>query len=230
MDPVRTHLVWDWNGTLLDDLSLVVASTNAVFRRMGGAAISAEEQRARFRRPIADYYADVLGRPVSLDEFDRLDGIFHDTYRLGMATCQLAVDASAAIGAWPGSQSLLSMWFHDELVPAVETYGLTGMFNRVDGLRTTVGGGHKAAHLARHLAELGIDGRSVVLIGDTLDDAEAAASVGAGCVLYTGGITHPDRLRAYGLPVADTLAEAVRLAGVGNQPTPADTGRVEPAR
>jgi hypothetical protein len=31
-------------------------------------------------------------------------------------------------------------------------------------------------------------------------------------VLYTGGFTHPARLRASGLPVADTLVDAVTLA------------------
>ncbi len=77
-----------------------------------------------------------------------------------------------AITSWPGSQSLLSMWFHEELVPAVETYGLAGVFARVDGLRTEVGGDLKAGHLARHLAALGVRGEQVVLIGDSLDDAD----------------------------------------------------------
>ena len=104
------------------------------------------------------------------------------------------------------------MWFHDELVPALETYGLAGLFTRVDGLRTEVGGDLKAGHLARHLDELGVAGDDAVLIGDSLDDASAAASVGAGVVLYTGGFTDPARLRASGLPVADTLMDAVALA------------------
>lgn len=213
MAATGTHLVWDWNGTLLDDLSLVVDSTNRVFASVGGAAVTLAEHRVRYRRPVADYYADVLGRPVTEEEFGRLDVLFHDAYRLGLTTCRLAADANTAIRSWTGTQSLLSMWFHDELVPTVETYGLTSSFNRIDGFRGTTGGDRKAAHLARHLAELGIDGRSVVLIGDSIDDADAAASVGGRCVLYTGGFTDPDRLRASGLPVADTLAEAVRLAG-----------------
>lgn len=71
------------------------------------------------------------------------------------------------------------MWFHDELVPTVRTYGLTPHFTRVDGLRAVVGGGHKAEWLAKHLAELGLGGHEVVLIGDSLDDADAAGSVGA---------------------------------------------------
>ncbi|BCJ66167.1 HAD family hydrolase [Polymorphospora rubra] len=212
-----THLVWDWNGTLLNDLNLVVESTNVVFAAVAGPAVSADEHRVRFRRPISDYYAEVLGRAVDAEEFGRLDRIFHDAYRTGLTTCELADDATSAMRTWSGSQSLLSMWFHDELVPAVATYGLSGLFNRVDGLRGTVGGDRKAGHLERHLAELGVDPRSVVLIGDSLDDADAAVAVGARCILYTGGFTDPGRLRASGHPVADTLTEAVTLAG-GPQP------------
>ena len=92
------------------------------------------------------------------------------------------------------------------------TVRLTAHFRRVDGLPGTAGGGLKAGHLARHLAELGIDGTDVVLIGDSLDDADAAHAVGGAAVLYTGGFTDPARLRASGLPVADSLTEAVKLA------------------
>jgi phosphoglycolate phosphatase-like HAD superfamily hydrolase len=208
----RTHLVWDWNGTLLDDLSLVVSSTNRAFAAVGGRAVDADEHRTRFRRPVADFYAEILGRAVDEEEFGELDRIFHDAYRLGLTTMSLAADAMSAIKSWPGSQSLLSMWFHDELVPAIETYGLTGVFTRVDGLRTEVGGDLKAGHLANHLAELSVRGDQVVLIGDSLDDAAAADSVGAKAVLYTGGFTAPARLYASGRPVADTLVEAVALA------------------
>jgi phosphoglycolate phosphatase-like HAD superfamily hydrolase len=208
----RTHLVWDWNGTLLNDMSLVVAATNAAFATVGGAPVSVHEHRARFRRPVSSYYAEVLGRTIDAEEFGRLDKIFHDAYRIGLTTCELATDAVSAMRSWVGSQSLLSMWFHDELVPTVETHGLTGMFRRVDGLRSAVGGDHKAEHLVRHLDELDIAGSSAVLIGDSIDDADAASAAGARCVLYTGGFTDPDRLRASGLPVADSLTEAVALA------------------
>ncbi|BCJ60053.1 HAD family hydrolase [Micromonospora endophytica] len=212
MTTPRTHLVWDWNGTLLNDLDLVVACTNAVFVAEGGPAVTAAEHRVRFRRPIADYYAEVLGRAVDSEAFGRLDKIFHDAYRLGLTSCELAHDALDAMAAWSGSQSLLSMWFHDELVPAVRTYGLTGRFSRVDGLRAEIGGDRKAESLARHLAEVGVDGRSVVLIGDSIDDADAALSVGGRAVLYAGGFTDRARLEASGHPVADTLVQAVTLA------------------
>lgn len=206
------HLVWDWNGTLLDDLALVVSATNVALLSAGGRPTTAQAHRREFCRPITEYYRNVLGREVDETEFVRLDRAFHEAYALGLTTCALAADAPAVLGSWAGTQSLLSMWFHRDLVPTVERYGLTPYFARVDGLRAPVGGGPKAPHLAAHLAALGLDGPDCVLIGDSVDDADAAASVGARCVLYSGGFTDPERLGTRGVPVAATLAEAIRLA------------------
>jgi phosphoglycolate phosphatase-like HAD superfamily hydrolase len=207
-----THLVWDWNGTLLDDLALVVAATNASLALAGGPPITAEEHRRDFRRPIEAYYAGVLGRPLGADEFVGLDRTFHDAYDAGFASIALADGALDALQSWVGTQSLLSMWFHDQLVPAVDRHGLARHFRRVDGLRAEVGGGHKAPHLAAHLAAMGVDGVDCVMIGDSLDDALAAASVGARCVLYSGGFTDAVRLAEVGVPVVDSLIEAVAIA------------------
>jgi phosphoglycolate phosphatase-like HAD superfamily hydrolase len=209
---VSKHLVWDWNGTLLDDLTLVVAATNACLAGVGGPQVTAEEHRRDFRRPIVDYYAFVLGRAVGPDEFKRLDDAFHDAYRAGMAACTLTADALDAMTDWAGTQSLLSMFFHDELVREVARHGLTTRLSRVDGLPGTIGGHRKASYLAAHLAALDLPGSAAVLIGDSVDDSEAAASVGADCVLYAGGFTDLALLKETGRPVASTLVEAVAFA------------------
>jgi len=206
------HLVWDWNGTLLDDLTLCVTATNACLAMIGGPAITAEDHRRDFRRPVVDYYSFVLGRPVGAEEFQRLDEAFHDAYRLGLATCALTADALEAMANWGGSQSLLSMFFHDELMVEVDRHGLGPRLSRVDGLPGTVGGQRKAAYLEAHLSALDIRARDVVLIGDSVDDADAAGAVGASCVLYAGGFTHESHLVATGRPVARSLVEAVRIA------------------
>jgi phosphoglycolate phosphatase-like HAD superfamily hydrolase len=214
------HLVWDWNGTLLADLPLIVTATNAVLATLGGPEITVEHHRLRFRRPIAEYYGEVLGRLVGADEFAQLNAVFHDAYEAGLPACRLADEAVAALGTWGGSQSLLSMWFHADLVPAVDRYGLTSHFVRVDGrLPQDFGAGdHKHPYLADHLAALQLKGEDVVLIGDTVDDAEAAAAAGARCVLYSGGHTGPELLRATGVPVTGSLLEAVTLAGTITAP------------
>ncbi len=209
------HLVWDWNGTLIDDLSLVVAATNASLASIGGPSVTAEEHRRDFHRPVASYYAQVLGRALDDEEFRKLDAAFHVAYAELVPACPLSPGALDALRGWAGTQSLLSMWFHDELVPCVEGYGLTGYFKRIDGqvlAPAGIGGGAKAPHLVRHLAAQGLTGPDCVLVGDSVDDAEAAASVGARVVLYSGGFTDHPRLAATGYPVTTSLADAVALA------------------
>ncbi len=106
------------------------------------------------------------------------------------------------------------MYEHDRLLPVVEGFGLTGQFLRVDG-RSGPAGGQKAEHLVRHLAALGtqVDPARTVLIGDAADDALAALEAGAHAVLYTGGSHTREKLEPVGVPVVDSLAEAVELAG-----------------
>ncbi len=48
----RTHLVWDWNGTLLDDNTAVVGATNAAFGEVGLAPITVEQYREMYCIPI----------------------------------------------------------------------------------------------------------------------------------------------------------------------------------
>jgi phosphoglycolate phosphatase-like HAD superfamily hydrolase len=206
------HLVWDWNGTLLDDLKLVVDATNVCLATVGGPVITAEDHRRDFRRPILDYYAHVLERPVDQVEFQLLDDAFHDAYRARINEVTLVPDALEAMAKWSGTQSLLSMFFHDELLIEVERHGLGARLVRVDGLPGTVGGHRKATYLERHLKALELDPADVVMIGDSVDDGDAARSVGATAVLYAGGFTDTALLKATGLPVAYSLVEAVDLA------------------
>ena len=132
-----------------------------------------------------------------------------------MADVKLVPDALEAMGRWTGTQSLLSMFFHDELIIEVERHGLGAHLVRVDGLPGTVGGHRKATYLERHLKALELNPADVVLIGDSVDDGDAARANGAAAVLYAGGFTDTALLRATGLPVAYSLLEAVELAMAG---------------
>ena len=209
-----THVVWDWNGTLFDDLHIVVDAVNAALRMFGEPEIVPEDYRDHYTRPVSRFYERLFGRELADGEWQRIDDAFHDTYRSSLAGADLAADARsalAAVAAAGGTQSLLSMWWHDELVPAVRSFGIDSFMTRIDGNRRA-GGDTKAEHLAHHLAALG-DAEPVVVIGDALDDAAAAAAVGTACVLYDGGAHHRHELEAAGVPVASSLLEAAQLAG-----------------
>jgi phosphoglycolate phosphatase-like HAD superfamily hydrolase len=226
------HLVWDWNGTLVDDHGAVVAAINDALARLRLRPIDSEAFRTYFTRPVQRFYEQVAGRPIEPGEWRALDEAYHDSYGARVEGLQLATDARAALEAAEAaglSQSLLSMWRHRDLVPLVERLGIARFFVRVDGLRVA-GGGSKTEHLVEHLTALGVEAPAAMLVGDTLDDLAAARAVGAGCVLYDGGSHHRDALEATGVPVVDTLTAAVAVAAgpaAGRRP---GTGRHRPAR
>ncbi|WP_098012279.1 HAD family hydrolase [Streptomyces sp. sk226] len=214
----RTHLVWDWNGTLLDDTYAVVRATNAAFAEVELEPITPEQYREMYTIPIPRFYERFLGRLPTEAEWERMDGVFHRYYAEQRTACGLTAGADDLLHAWQRagrSQSLLSMYRHEQLVPVVRGYGIEPRFVRVEGRRGP-SGGSKALHMERHFEALaGVDGivpENAVVIGDALDDAVAAAHVGARAVLYTGGSHSRRSLEGAGVPVVDSLAEAVALA------------------
>ncbi|AXG78148.1 HAD family hydrolase [Streptomyces paludis] len=219
MGKQNTHLVWDWNGTILDDIQAVIGATNAAFAEAGLEPISLERYRELYCVPVPKFYERLMGRLPSDAEWVVMDEVFHRHYTARRVDCGLTVGAEELLARWAlegGTQSLLSLYGHAELVPVVKGYGIDRHFVRIDG-RTGPSGGGKAEHMERHLAALAAAGEispgRTVVIGDAVDDAMAAAHVGARAVLYTGGSHSRAALEAVGVPVVDSLAEAVAVAG-----------------
>ncbi|MFI9468706.1 HAD family hydrolase [Streptomyces sp. NPDC052492] len=217
------HIVWDWNGTLFHDVDAVIGATNAAFAELGLAPITLERYRELYCVPVPKFYERLMGRLPSETEWELMDAVFHRHYTDRRVRCGLADGVEDLLRTWASagrSQSILSMYGHDDLVPLVRDFGIASHFIRVDG-RTGPSGGSKAEHMVRHLSALGdvVDPRRTVVIGDAADDALAARHVGARAVLYTGGSHGRASLEAVGVPVVDTLSEAVaqaeRLAASG---------------
>jgi phosphoglycolate phosphatase-like HAD superfamily hydrolase len=206
------HIVWDWNGTLLDDNDAVVAAVNTVCAAFGREEIDLDQWRAVFSRPLLRCYERLLERRLDERDWVQIDVVYHNAYRELLHTSRLAHGVPHVLREWVEqgrTQSLLSMWFHDELVPLVTEMGLRSLFARVDGLRADVGGGSKAAHLEQHVGALELDPSDVVVIGDVEDDARAAKEVGTHCVLVTTGVMNRPVLERTGFPVVDSIPEAI---------------------
>ncbi|ASY33164.1 HAD family hydrolase [Streptomyces sp. CLI2509] len=216
------HLVWDWNGTLFHDMDAVLGATNAAFAELalpGLRSLTLERYRELYQVPVTEFYEALMGRAPTPAEWELMDGTFQRHYARESVRCGLTAGAVDVLDRWRDSgrsQSLLSMYGHEDLVPLVEGFGIADRFVRVQG-RTGPSGGSKAEHLVRHLAALADDvapARTVV-IGDAADDGHAARAAGARAVLYTGGSHSRASLARTGFPVADSLAEAVGMAAAG---------------
>ncbi|WP_441247367.1 HAD family hydrolase [Kitasatospora sp. McL0602] len=209
----RLHVVWDWNGTLKDDLDDHVSALNATLPALGGQLVDQDTYRAQHTVPITDFYARLLGRRITDAEWQSSDAAFLAHINAQPVHLRDGVrQLLTALREAGHTQSLLSLCPHATLLREVDEAGIGHFFGQVDG-RTGPSGGTKAAALAAHLDALGLSGdpRRVLLIGDAVDDGDAARANGALAVLHTGGLHHPDKLAASGYPLASSLDRAVDL-------------------
>ena len=209
-----SHVVWDWNGTLFDDFWLTARIATATLTEMGVPGISGEAVRDSFTRPFHVFYSRLLGRTVTAEEFAYIRRRYEAEYDSEVFGLSLQHDAERALElvAVRATQSLLSMAPDGQLQALVDHHAIRHRFLRVEGSPTASSDGNKATRLRDHLATLHIEPQRCVIVGDTVDDQEAAAGCGARAVLVTSGSQSRAALEATGSVVVDTLLDAADIA------------------
>ena len=208
-----THLIWDWNGTLLDDTEAAVAALNAMLARRGLAPIDRTLYRDVFAFPVRPFY-ERIGFRLEDEDWDALAVEYHDRYaEQPKGLNPGAVAALERVRARGARQSIVSALRQDLLDEAVRTAGVAAFMDHVCGVDNLNGSSKldRARELVANLVDAGAARTDLVMIGDALHDKEVAEAVGIRCVLCAEGSHAAWRLRAAG-PTAETLSEALDLA------------------
>jgi len=208
-----SYIIWDWNGTLLDDAALCVEVMNSVLAARGLPLLTLARYGELLDFPIVNYYAR-LGFDFAAEPFEIPATQFIDEYYRRWSECSLAEGAVQALRAFSElrcAQSILSAAPQVILGRALQHYGIGDYFTTVSGLADHYARG-KVENGRRLVAESGIDPRRILLIGDTLHDLEAAKAMGVECALVPGGHCGKPRLMASGGLVLPDLAAVVRFA------------------
>ena len=206
-------ILWDWNGTLLDDVQLCVDALNRLLARYGyPQRYDRDQYRAIFGFPVQEYYARA-GFDFSRHSFDELAVSFMEDYIPASARCPLMEGARDALDAFANA-GLRQVILSASPVPTLEQQAaqrdVTRYFDRLLGLGDIYAKSKVDLGL-RYLQETGFDPARAVMIGDSTHDFEVARALGVGCVLQSGGHQPPEVLRETGAPVVPGLREAVQL-------------------
>ncbi len=193
-----THVIWDWNGTLLDDAAYSLDLTDRLLRifrlePMG----SLENYRERFGFPVIDYYGK-LGFDRQI--FPEVAVIWMDAYMKNEASVPLHRDASETterIRREGIRQVIVSASKLENLHRQLASRPFFGHFDPPRGLGDIYAGSKKDIALG-WMADAGADPEKTLLVGDTLHDLEVARALGAKCVLVENGHQSASRLRAAG--------------------------------
>jgi phosphoglycolate phosphatase len=209
------HIVWDWNGTLLDDVDYSIAVMNGLLARRRLPLLDLARYHELFDFPVREYYFR-LGFDPARDSFEELSVEFISAYDAHRWDCRLhpaAPEILAAATRAGVTQSILSAYRQETLHEIVAHFGLTHHFLRLTGLDNIFA--HSKAELGRAwLAELGLPSAVVLLIGDTLHDLDVARHMGVDCVLVAAGHHPAARLRARHDRVVDDLNALPEVLGL----------------
>lgn len=203
------HIIWDWNGTLLNDTSLCVEVLNQLLSRRNRSPITAELYRENFGFPVIHFY-EYLGFDTDVDSFDRVSREFIDNYEARwFEECALHVNTSEILDQLSTlglTHSVLSAAKQEALEIGIQHFGIRRHFSGLMGTDNIKAMG-KIDQGHRWIKQLEWDPEEVVLIGDTLHDYEVAQAIGTDCILMTHGHHTPERLAATGSPVLHSLTE-----------------------
>jgi len=190
------HIVWDWNGTLLDDVWLSVQSINKILRKYSLPEIEISYYLDIFTFPVIDYY-EKLGFNFNKNPFEVVGTEFIDEYTRHQLNPRLHKDTISVldtINSLSISQSIVSASTQKMLNKLVKHHGLNKYFEFIIGQDNHYAYG-KENTVRIWIRDNNINPSSVFFIGDTLHDFEVAKNLGMRCILLSHGHTSKHRLQ-----------------------------------
>ena len=206
-----THIVWDFNGTLLDDVQTGIDCVNRLLAVRGLPVIlNKDYYRSVFGFPIREYYTR-LGFDFNKEDYHTLAVEWVSLYNRECRKAPLVPGAAEALEHFRCAgvrQILLSATEREMLRRQLASLKLAGYFDEVLGLDNIHAG--SKTHLGTLWTER-IKPKRALVIGDTVHDYETAQAMGADCVLYAGGHMARSVLLRCDCPVIDDLSQVFEI-------------------
>ena len=211
--PGYKYIIWDWNGTILDDLKLNLEVENTLLSRRGRRLIdSIAEYHEKFQFPIIKFYEE-LDFDLENESFEDIAKEYVREFDERFYELEIFSDAKDAVSDFKCEgikQVILSQTEQKWLEKQVEHHNMTELFTELLGARDIYVKG-KVAMALRWIEENGIDSRDVLMVGDTVHDFEVSESIGCDCVLIARGHHSRERLMTTAATVIDSIDELRRM-------------------
>ena len=207
-----THFIFDWNGTLMNDLWLAVDVIDKMLMKRGLQGMSINKYCEVFDFPVKDYY-ERIGFDFDKESFEVVGTEFVFEYDKRQYECELhigAKDLLRNLSRMPLQLSVLSARVQHALEENLDHYGIYNHFMHIAGLDDHFAFGKLDAGIEL-LNKTNIPKGDTILFGDTLHDAEVAKELGIDCILIASGHHSKLRLLQANVPVLETLADVQEI-------------------
>ena len=211
-NPPPKHIIWDWNGTLLDDVAASITAVNRLLSDYNLPTLTRDAYLACFGFPMRDFYHRV-GFPAEIpaEQWRSMVRIYHEIFNAGCPGIFPDVRATLErLHAAGYRQSVLSALHHPLLTKTIADNDLAPFFTHIRGA-IDLNGNSKLDTGRALLHDLGFPPNEILLIGDTLHDAQVGLELGVQRALVSRGHQNATRLAAANVPVFSNLEQLVNV-------------------
>ncbi len=207
-------IIWDWNGTLLDDLNFCIATINTLLKKRNLTLLNRNSYKEIFSFPVKDYYKNI-GFDFEKEGFAIPAKEFIDLYDNGVKNCSLhesAVEVLSYFKELGFRQFVLSAMEQKMLEQTLKHNLIFDYFEGVFGLND-----HYAVSKIERgkqlISKFNIEKEKTWMIGDTIHDFEVAEKLGIKCILISNGHQSKKRLEETKSLVIDDLNDLLKING-----------------
>ena len=205
------HVIWDWNGTLLNDIDLCLNIANKMLANHQDTPLDLSSYKNAFGFPITAYY-EKIGIDLNKESFEDLTAKFVHLYNTGVKNCILHDGVSNLLHQFKvrnQSQYILTAAHKDTVMPLLHHFDILHYFDLVEGVDNHRAEG-KVDRGVQMMQKNKLTPAETVLIGDTYHDFEVGTAMNIDCVLVADGHQSKERLLDFTggkVVVVDKLAQ-----------------------
>ena len=209
------NIIWDWNGTIVNDAFLFVQIMNGLLRAASLPQISSIDYKNKFCFPIQSYWS-LLGFTFTDETFNKMNSEFILNYKKQMFKPLLHPGLNSlflSLKKRKINQFVVSASENSLLRSSVKHYGLSSYFRAVCGVDNLHALGKELVAFEL-LVEYKLQKHETLWIGDTEQDFEIASSLDLPVVLVSFGHISKTRLLKTGAPVVSSIKELKKHLGI----------------
>ena len=189
------HIIWDWNGTLINDAWLFVDVMNKLLKKYDLNEININKYKNLFEFPIKNYYKKI-GFDIKKNYFEKLGLEFIKEYekRLYDATLYpLTENVLSKLSTLKIKHHILSASYQELLINQIKHYKIEKYFSHVFGLNNYFANS-KIDEGKKLIKKMETNNKDILFIGDTIHDFEVASELNIDCLLISHGHNSHSRL------------------------------------
>lgn len=210
--PKIKYIIWDWNGTLIDDTWLFVDLMNAELNSRNLPVITIGDYQKYFTFPVKKYY-ETLGFDFNKEDFKDVGYAFIQKFKNRKFEAKLFSSTKYILNFVKKEnikQSIVSAQEHNLLNETVNHYQLNSYFESVLGIDNYYA--DSKIQIAKNLREkIKHKDKEILLIGDSTHDFEVSQALNINCVLYSKGHYTKKRLEKCNCPIIDNHQQLINI-------------------